>query len=123
MVLLVRWWGQLQAKASNPGTAPLLEDESRAMHSAQHSFANRLHHHSRHHPALHANDAQGEAGLIEQQGSGASGGCEGSDTSSSNRGVLPGLSKRRRPPTATLISLHGQCCHVLLHAPLPFNDP
>lgn len=115
MALLVRWWGQLQAKASSPETGPLLEDECTAVHSSQHSFVSRQQHHSRHH------DAQVEAGLIEQQGSGGYGGYQGSDTSSSNRGVLPGLSKRRRLPTATLLSLHGQCRYMFPHAPLPFH--
>ena len=115
MALLVRWWGQLQAKASSPETGPLLEDECTAVHSSQHSFVSRQQHHSRHH------DAQVEAGLIEQQGSGGYGGYQGSDTSSCNRGVLPGLSKRRRLPTATLLSLHGQCRYMFLRAPLPFH--
>lgn len=106
MLLLVRWWGRLQAKASNPDTAPLLEDDSTALHSSQHSYVSSQDHHSRHQAAPYSSDAQGEAGLIEQQGSE---GYQGSDTSSSNRGVLPRLSKRRRLPAATLISLHGQC--------------
>lgn len=113
MVLLVRWWGQLQAKANGPDTAPLLEDESTAVHSTQHSFVSSHRHHSRH---PYSSDAHGEAGLIEQQGSGVYEGYQGSDTSSSNRGVLPGLSKRRRLPPATLISLHGQCHHISLGA-------
>lgn len=104
MVLLVRWWGQLQTKATSPNTAPLLEDESTAVHSSQRSFVSLHEHPSRRHPALYGSDAQGQAGLIEQQGSG---GYQDSDTSSSNRGLLPSLSKRRRLPTATLISLHG----------------
>ena len=126
MVLLLRWWGQLQAKASGPDTAPLLEDETTAVHSSQHSFVSSHEHHSRHHPALYGSDAHGEAGLIEQQGiKGQQGyqGYEGSDTSSSNRGVLPGLSNRRRPPTSTLISLHGQCRLIVLHAYMPCDGP
>lgn len=110
LVLLVRWWGQLQAKANGPDTAALLEDESAAVHSTQHSFVSSHQHHSRH---PFSSDAHGEAGLIEQQGNE---GYQGSDTSSSNRGVLPGLSKRRRLPPATLISLHGQCHHIFLCA-------
>lgn len=115
MVLLVRWWGQLQAKANGPDTAPLLEDESAAVHATQHSFVSSHEHHSRH---TYSSDAHGEAGLIEQQGSGGYEGYQyqGSDTSSSTRGVLPGLSKRRRLPPATLISLHGQCHHTTVCA-------
>ena len=126
MVLLVRWWGQLQAKASGPNTAPLLEDESTAVHFSQHSFVSSHEHRSRHHPALYGSDAQGEAGLIEQHGSGGHQGYEGyegSDTPSSNRGVLPGLSKRRRLPTSTLISLHGQCRLMVFHACMPCDGP
>lgn len=108
LLLLVRWWGQLQAKADSPESSPLLEDESVVLHSSQHSLDPPGEHHSRYHAAPHSSD-QAEAGLIEQQGTG---GYEGSDTSrasSCNRGVLPGLSKRRRLPTTTPTSLHGQC--------------
>lgn len=118
MVLLVRWWGQLQAKASSADTAPLLEDETTAVYSSQRSFVSSHEHPSRRHPALYNSDAQGQAGLIEQQGRWE---YEGSDTSSSNRGLLPSLSQRRRLPTASLISLHGQCRPMFLHAPLPFD--
>ncbi|KAL3142880.1 hypothetical protein ABBQ38_003169 [Trebouxia sp. C0009 RCD-2024] len=107
LLLLVRWWGQLQAKADSPESSPLLEDESVVLHSSQHSLDPPGEHHSRYHAAPHSSD-QAEAGLIEQQGTG---GYEGSDTSrasSCNRGVLPGLSKRRRLPTTTPTSLHDE---------------
>ena len=108
MLLLSRWWGQLQAKASNPDTAPLLEDESAALHTSQYNFVSSTEHHSRHHPPSYPNDAQGEVGLIEQQGSEEYPGSDSSKASSRNRGVLPGLFQRRRPLPAPLMSLHGQ---------------
>ena len=111
MLLLFRWWAQLQAKASNSGSAPLLEDEPGPLHSSQYSSLSLADHHSRHHPASHLCHP-GEGGLIEQQGSG------GSDTSrgsSSNRGVLPGLFKRRHFPAIPSLSLPGQC-HLSYHA-------
>lgn len=77
LLLLVRWWGQLQAKADSPESSPLLEDESVVLHSSQHSLDPPGEHHSRYHAAPHSSD-QAEAGLIEQQGTG---GYEGSDTS------------------------------------------
>ena len=108
MLLLSRWWSQLQAKASNPDSAPLLQDDSPAVHTSQYSFVSSSQHHSRHHPPSFPNDAQGEEGLIEQHGSEGYQGSDSSKASSCNRGVLPGLFQRRRPLPAPLMSLHGQ---------------
>ena len=110
LLLLSKWWGQLQAKATNPDSVALLEDAADPLHSSQYSFVSATEHHSRHHPSPSRSAVQDE-GLIEQR----SGGLEGSECSSgssSNRGVLPGLSKRRRVPPTAMLPLLGQCYSV-----------
>jgi len=99
LLLLFRWWTQLQAKASNPESTALLEDSPDPLHSLQYSFVSATEHHSRHRPVSHYSDALEEEGLIEQQDSGLNGSESSRGSSSSSRGVLPGLSKRRRLPT------------------------
>ncbi|KAL0033491.1 hypothetical protein WJX77_011956 [Trebouxia sp. C0004] len=104
MLLLFKWWTQLQSKASNSETVTLLEDTSDPLHSSQYSFVSATEHHSRHHSALSSYNGLDEEGLIEQRNSGLAG-SETSPGSSSSRGVLPGLSKRRRLPTSAVTPL------------------
>ena len=113
MLLLFKWWTQLQSKASNSETVTLLEDTTDPSHSSQYSFVSATEHHSRHHSPLLGHNALDEEGLIEQRSSGLDG-SETSLGSSSSRGVLPGLSKRRRLPTSAVTPLLGQCCFISL---------
>ncbi len=112
MLLLFKWWTQLQSKASNSETVTLLEDTTDPLHSSQYSFVSATEHHSRHH-SLSGHNAPDEEGLIEQRSSGLDG-SETSLGSSSSRGVLPGLSKRRRLPTSAVTPVLGQCCSISL---------
>lgn len=111
MLLLFKWWTQLQSKASNSET--LIEDTTDPSHSSQYSFVSATEHHSRHHSTLLGHNALDEERLLEQSSSGLDG-SETSLGSSGSRGVLPGLSKRRRLPTSAVIPLLGQCCSISL---------
>lgn len=113
MLLLFKWWTQLQSKASDLETVTLLENTTDPSHSSQYSFVSATEHHSRHHSPLLGHNALDEQGLIEQRSSGLDG-SEISLGSSSSRGVLPGLSKRRRLPTSAVTPLLGQCCFISL---------
>lgn len=123
LLLLYKWWSQLQGKASSHDSESLLEDDADSQPSSQYGFVSATEHHSRHHPTAHGHHAAGGAGLLEQQDSGLEGSdrSQGSRGSTSSRGVLPGLSQRRRPPSSAITPLLGQCrsmyCAALLVSP------
>ncbi|DBB16535.1 TPA: hypothetical protein ACH3X3_014799 [Trebouxia sp. C0006] len=100
ILLLFKWWTQLQSKASNSETVTLLEDTTNPSHSSQYSFVSATEHHSRHQSPLLGHNALDEEGLIEQRSSGLDG-SETSLGSSSSRDEM----ERGHPSSFSLESM------------------
>ena len=83
----------------------MLEDSSSPVQPS-YSLARLRQHTAQHQPTSSHTSSDESGSLLEQRSSGV--GSEGSSGSSSSRGMLPGLAKRRRLPAAAT-PLLGQC--------------
>ncbi|DBA76841.1 TPA: hypothetical protein ACH3X2_008856 [Trebouxia sp. C0005] len=125
MLLLFKWWTQLQSKASNSET--LIEDTTDPSHSSQYSFVSATEHHSRHHSTLLGHNALDEERLLEQSSSG----LDGSETSLGSSGSRDEMERghqssfslesmgSRTPSAPSLLALRPSWPQALAHGIWP----